>query len=392
MEIASFASGNANGTTNYSILVKGDLTVTGMLVSQSGFIIYGGDLSLNNTVYFHDSNSSLEQSSNFPIDFSATSQFLQNLATTWASYNATGNYSLVYTTLTLTCGSSSSLEIFSIPSESFPVGFTLQFSNCDSSKTIIINIGGSIVTLESGSITYGSVDQSQVVFNLYQAISLSIQDAIGSAILAPYAHVNGSSGSICQLFAKSFVGSKTIEFHKSLNGASCWFNGCTSPSTPAPTVSPTSAPTTASPTTIANNVTSAPTTLAPTAAPTTAAPTNTSGATCATIACPAGLTGCCDDVVHGPTCFNTSIASCPSGAVGPILCGFQEHGADFACGTTCYDAVDYLCCDEKLYNIIDSTAPCFNSTTPTGTHNAASNLSITLISSFCAVLIGFLLL
>lgn len=217
MEIASFAAGNGNGTTSYSIIVKGDLTVTGMLVSQSGYIIYGGNLSLNNTVFFHD-NSSLEQSSNFPIDFSATSQFLQNLATTWASYNVTGNYSLVYnTTLTLTCGSSSSLEIFSVPSDSFPVGFTLQFSNCDSSKTIIINIGGSSVTLESGSITYGSVDQSQVVFNLYQATSVAIQDTIGSAILAPYAQVTGSSGSICQLFAKSFVGSNTIEFHKSLN-------------------------------------------------------------------------------------------------------------------------------------------------------------------------------
>ena len=44
-----------------------------------------------------------------------------------------------------------------------------------------------------------------------------------------------------------------------------------------------------------------------------------------------------------------SIASCPSGCYGNILCGFQEHGPDGACGYVCYDLYDYVCCNDEGY-------------------------------------------
>jgi len=67
----------------------------------------------------------------------------------------------------------------------------------------------------------------------------------------------------------------------------------------------------------------------------------------------------CDDARMGPTCYDPQSNSCPSGSCGPILCGFQEHGPDGACGTICYDYHTYLCCDNTLYNINDTTAPCY---------------------------------
>lgn len=71
--------------------------------------------------------------------------------------------------------------------------------------------------------------------------------------------------------------------------------------------------------------------------------------TCGSNTCLGGQV-CCEDVVRGATCYDADGYSCPLGSAGNILCGFQEHGPDFACATTCYDNVDYVCCNDTVYN------------------------------------------
>lgn len=44
------------------------------------------------------------------------------------------------------------------------------------------------------------------------------------------------------------------------------------------------------------------------------------------------------------------------------MCGFQEHGADAACGYWCYDYYKYVCCNDNdtdtIYGINDAYIPC----------------------------------
>jgi hypothetical protein len=68
----------------------------------------------------------------------------------------------------------------------------------------------------------------------------------------------------------------------------------------------------------------------------------------------------CNDVTIGPVCYNSSIASCVPNSLGQVLCGFQEHGPDGACGTICYDMVDYICCNNAIFGVNDTTHPCIN--------------------------------
>jgi hypothetical protein len=144
--------------------------------------------------------------------------------------------------------------------------------------------------------------------------------------------------------------------------------------TKAPTSVPTKAPTSVPKATVAPKATAAPTksvtvaTSAPTKAPTSApsktqtavgaetgesqpaAETGAETSACANFGC-ASTTSCCDDVTLGPTCYYTTQHSCLTGSEGTVLCAT----GDGVCGTVCYNAATYQCCNNE---ITLSTATC----------------------------------
>ncbi len=175
------------------------------------------------TVYFHGVGS-LSTSVTLPFDFGTTSTYLETLSLFWSTLTPTGtiafeyprffrcyfeHYSFTlrrYGVSTLTCQTTDLVQVFLLPGSNFNSfgSYTIEFSGCSASQTIIIDVSGTDITVSpnsfftfnlfdmreiaNGNTVYGSIPVSQVVFNFYEATTISIQHSpVVSTILAPLA-------------------------------------------------------------------------------------------------------------------------------------------------------------------------------------------------------------
>jgi len=208
----------------FPLIVKGDLNIGGVLLSLSGSVVVGGN-KLGDLVFLNGGI----LSSVFPLDISLTTAHLLSLSTCWAGLAVTGLSALAYGKTTFTCRGESNVQVFNMAAEDFHSfgSYGYEFVGCSASQTIVINVAGFIVNIQNGQGTYGSISPSKVVFNFYQATSITIKNtAFISTVLAPLAVITGSSAPVCQIFAKGLVGDSSFTFVDAYAGAKCYFDGC----------------------------------------------------------------------------------------------------------------------------------------------------------------------
>jgi len=208
----------------FSLIVKEDLAIGGVLLSLSGSVVVGGK-KLGDLVFLDGGI----LSSVLPLDISLTTAHLISLSTCWAGLAVTGLSALAYGKTTFTCRGESSVQVFHMAAEDFHSfgSYGYEFVGCSASQTIVINVAGFIVNIQNGQGTYGSISPSKVVFNFYQATSITIKNtAFVSTVLAPLAVITGSSAPVCQVFAKGLVGDSSLTFVDTYAGAKCYFDGC----------------------------------------------------------------------------------------------------------------------------------------------------------------------
>jgi choice-of-anchor A domain-containing protein len=192
-----------------NLVVGGTLTAQngGVGSNQDGTIYVGGTVSLTG---FTANGGTKPQTL---IDFSAAQTQYDSLSTSLS--NLTPNGSVVVSngggTLTLT-GSSSSLNVFSLPGSDITAANTFNIT-APSSSTIIINVSGDTV-FQNGQMNVNGVadgDSANILFNFITSggntLKLSGSMAVDGSILAPFSTTTAGSGNVYgQLITDSYGG------------------------------------------------------------------------------------------------------------------------------------------------------------------------------------------
>lgn len=153
-----------------------------------------------------------------PIDFAAQRTKYQNMSTSLAALAATGtvvdtdgNYGMEFVG-----DGTNNTQIFNIAGSMLQDG---TYSAIDglfdtaSNATVVINVSGSIIADNISSVKQSFRDYAgTVLFNFYEATSLTLNGEFWGSILAPYADVVAGGGEFHgTLIAESFTG--TRQFH-----------------------------------------------------------------------------------------------------------------------------------------------------------------------------------
>jgi choice-of-anchor A domain-containing protein len=163
-------------------------------------------------------NGTLKTGGGDPINFASQATFLTSYATQLSLVAATGTVSDNYGTVTLS-GTSSTLDVFDVPIADLGGNNTIDINN-PSGATVLINVTGTSGTTTgagmyiNGNGANGNSTTTQadnVLFNFYQATSITFGGSVLGTVLAPSAAVTGAGQLDGGLIAKSFSG--TTEFH-----------------------------------------------------------------------------------------------------------------------------------------------------------------------------------
>jgi len=180
---------NSSGSEDV-LIVSDSLWYEGGRV-YSGNVVYGEFADVSDNLILDGEGEVLQGN---PIDFTEISLEVADISTQWKSLPANGSATLENTTLMLV-GSNAGLNIFDLTAEdiSSATGLTI---NSPAGSTVLVNISGTYVTW-SGDNDLLNVNQTNVVYNFYEADTLIISDiAIKGSILAPFATLSFVSGQI----------------------------------------------------------------------------------------------------------------------------------------------------------------------------------------------------
>jgi len=244
---ASISADSSLTLNQLSLMVKGDLSIGGGLISLTGSVAVGGKRSQNILLLDGSAVSSV-----VPLDFASATSHLVSLSTCWAGLPLTGLSDLEYGKKVFTCQGPNLVQVFKMLAEEWDLfcSFGFRFLGCSVNQTIVINVAGGLISIHNGLGTYGSISPSKVVFNFYEATSITIQNtAVVSTVLAPLAVLSGTSAPLCQAFVKGLIGDSSLKFVDTYAGAKCYFDGClplprvnipatVAPSPPTPTPLP----------------------------------------------------------------------------------------------------------------------------------------------------------
>ena len=238
---ASLAVGGNATLTNYFVAesVVGDLTaavnpaalvVGGLLTASNGSVgKSGGTTSHYGTIY----TNTTPVLSNFDakggtvaksvLDFNAAATYYTSLSSSLGALAATGTVTHTNSTLTFT-GAQTDINIFTIDAATLAATNRVTVSVPSGSATLI-NVTGSAATLQNGSVSETGAAATTVLYNFYQATSLTLPGSMNprGSLLAPYAAVTGGYGQVDgQLVAASYNANLEFELEPF---------GCTLPGT-----------------------------------------------------------------------------------------------------------------------------------------------------------------
>jgi len=207
-------TGLAAGTAGDTLAVNGNLT------TYNGGQLYQGDARIGGTTTstnggFTVAKGSLYTNASTPINFDTAKTQYANMATSLSGLAATGTVRNDYGGLKLIGNDSNATQVISLDGSALSSGnWGLDIlSGISSSDTVVVNVSGTDVTWGISSV--GSTLRAHagnVLFNFYEATSLSILGEAFGSFLAPDADVTGTWGQFNGvLIAGSFDGH--TQFH-----------------------------------------------------------------------------------------------------------------------------------------------------------------------------------
>lgn len=197
---ANYSVGDQLPPNSGDVLIVGrDLTfISG---SVNGNVVYGNTTNLPQPSV--SVSGTIRQDS--PINFAAAKIYLENLSATLSSYTVNGTVNFQYGGLTLT-GTDPFLNVFKVNDSDLSSANNVTI-NAPNGSVVLVNINGTNISW-TGGLTVNGTSITNVLYNFYQAIQLTIQGIdIRGSLLAPFANVNFISGVINgQMICKSFNG------------------------------------------------------------------------------------------------------------------------------------------------------------------------------------------
>lgn len=203
----------ANGERD-DVIVGGSLSTRNMSVNSGGNVRYAGRQWGRAWV---SNGGSMYQASS-PFDFGAIKSELAVTSDAYASMESTGSTTMEWGGITLT-GSSPILNVFSVPGSWFDGAsdFTID---APAGSTVLVNIGGSSVSIANQGWSLRGVDASTVLYNFSAATSLSMSGVrVQGTILAPGAGVSFSNGSLNGSMVANSVSGRGTFTHTAFAGS-----------------------------------------------------------------------------------------------------------------------------------------------------------------------------
>lgn len=200
VEGAVAVGGNFN-VSSYSVNalnkpVAGNALVVANNLSVNGGSVNNGDIDVGGSKTTSSFGFTGAYADNDPINFANERTYLQNLSTSLNALANTGTATYNYGGLQLTASNSTSAQIFDIDGSFFSAANNTKFSGFANGQTIILNISGNGQTFNGGTGTDFSAFGFNVVYNFYQATSLTTGFGATGTILAPLAEITGNNGAI----------------------------------------------------------------------------------------------------------------------------------------------------------------------------------------------------
>jgi choice-of-anchor A domain-containing protein len=193
--VGSAFSSNPSSAGN-SLVVAHNLTYNGGEVHY-GNTVYGGTLSGS----VNHPNGTVSQGT--VVDFAAAKTSLTNSSTYWSTLSANGSTINYYGGIQL-IGTNSALNVFNLSSSLLGSAWGLTI-DVPAGSTVLVNIDGTSANFQNMGISFsdlnsdgsGSTDKLHVLYNFYQATSLSVSGiSVQGSILAPNAALSFGNGNI----------------------------------------------------------------------------------------------------------------------------------------------------------------------------------------------------
>lgn len=193
VEGAVAVGGNLN-VSSYSInelnkAVAGNALVVANNLSYSNGSVKNGNIDVGGTKTTSSFGFTGSYTDNDPINFANERTYLQNLSTSLNSLANTGTATYNFSGLQLTASNNTDAQVFDIDGSLFNSRNNTTFSGFSSGQTIILNISGNGLTFNGGTGT--NFSGYNVIYNFYQATSLSTGSGATGTILAPLANITG---------------------------------------------------------------------------------------------------------------------------------------------------------------------------------------------------------
>ncbi|MNB83793.1 Bacterial Ig-like domain (group 2) [compost metagenome] len=242
ISIGSFSLGGSLGSNpaGATVVAGGNLSLSMNGGSLNGTAYYGGTVSAPSYLL-----GQTRQNANY-MDFNSIGSALKSRSAGLASLSKTAdtyydpNGSVVLT------GTKTDLNVFEIKADAARELHSITF-NVPSGSTVLLNIAGTDDKLINGSINLNGVSTANVLYNYYQATSLSIQSygIVYGTILAPMANISFTGS-----FEGSVIGGSITEGSGGHSFTGSPFSGSlpdTPSATPTPAATASPPPASASP-------------------------------------------------------------------------------------------------------------------------------------------------
>ncbi len=198
---------NSNGSVDV-LVVGGHLSFANGQVN-AGNLVYGSSASLSN---FGVPNGAIRVDA--PIDFITSAATLRQWATELDALVSNGSTVITPWNAILLTGSDTALNVFTLQASALASATSFNLL-APAGSTVLINVEGTAVTMQNFGFLYSGVAREQVLFNMLDATSLTMQGiSIEGSILAPWANTTFNNGQMNgQLITVNLQGGGELHHH-----------------------------------------------------------------------------------------------------------------------------------------------------------------------------------
>lgn len=187
--------------TRADLIVGGNLNFNSGSIGQNG----GGRYYVGGTATLNSVGAAGPLGGNPPIDFSLLQTGVMNSSGFWSTLGENGSDSTAFSQLFIS-GSSNALNVINITAQQLVAATGGIHITAPNGSTVLINISGVSATFPNTGIMLNGVTANTVLYNFYEATSLSTNSVDGT-VFAPFANVTFTNGRINgSLIAQSLIG------------------------------------------------------------------------------------------------------------------------------------------------------------------------------------------